>query len=90
MSCELEFSLSIILKAHILFSKQLKIEILPVIPTCVNENWRKMIENCLCFDTLSRPSRNEVFSELGISNYYADEMSRESIEEFKKKFFKFK
>lgn len=40
--------------------------------------------NCLCFDTLSRPSRNEVFSELGTSNYYADEMSRGSIEEFKK------
>lgn len=86
MNCELEFSLSIILKAHIWSSKQLINGILPVIPTYVNENWRKMIENCLCFDTLSRPNYNEVFSELGASNYYADEMSRESIEEFKKIF----
>lgn len=45
-----------------------------------------MIENCLFFDKLSRPNYNEIFSELGASKYYADEMSRESIEEFKKIF----
>ena len=59
---------------------------LPLIPSYVNENWEKMIEKCLCMNSISRPNFDEIISELETDKYYTDDMDIESINEYKKIF----
>lgn len=68
---------------------------LPLIPSYVNVNIRKLIENCLSLNPLSRPNFDEIISEFETDKYYTDDMDKTAIEEYKKIFshpsdFKFK
>lgn len=60
----------------------------PMIPSFLNENWKKLIEKCLCINPISRPNFNEIVSELETDKYYTDDMDRSAIEEYKKIFSK--
>lgn len=60
----------------------------PLIPSYLNENWRKLIESCWNPFRDSRPDFDRIVSELETDKYITDDMDREKIDEYKKIFSK--